>query len=226
MLNNRTEEELTHIASMALTLYNLSSTSGLKKLDDYLLRRSYITGYQASKDDLTVYAALPTAPSHEYVNVSRCGVSDEEFGVTVEGSLVATPPAADTKATKLCPVRYGIKKLQIMLTIVDDLVSIDDLIEEHLMVEPINEYVQSGDIVAFNKIYENNESDSILNYISSRISPDDDLKLTSPFTIDEFKDALFQMDSNKSPGPDGLNPTFYKKFWNLLGPEIFSTATF
>ena len=55
-------------------------------------------------------------------------------------------------SAKLCPVRYGIKKLQIMLTIVDDLVSIDDLIEEHLMVEPINEYVQSGDIVAFNKI--------------------------------------------------------------------------
>jgi len=27
--------------------------------------------YQASKDDLTVYAALPTAPSAEYVNVSR-----------------------------------------------------------------------------------------------------------------------------------------------------------
>lgn len=73
---------------------------------------------------------------------------------------------------------------------------------------------------------ENNESDSILNYISSRISPDDDLKLTSPFTIDEFKDALFQMDSNKSLGPDGHKPTFYKKFWNLLGPEIFSTTTF
>lgn len=39
-----------------------------------------------------------------------------------------------------------------MLTIVDDLVSVDDLIEEHLTAEPINEYVQSCDIVAFNKI--------------------------------------------------------------------------
>ena len=39
-----------------------------------------------------------------------------------------------------------------MLTIVDDLVSVDNLIEEHLMSEPINEYVQSCDIVAFNKI--------------------------------------------------------------------------
>ncbi|KAK9225300.1 hypothetical protein WN943_010341 [Citrus x changshan-huyou] len=53
---------------------------------------------------------------------------------------------------KLVPVGYGIKKLQIMLTIVDDLVSVDNLIEEHLMAEPINEYVQSCDIVAFNKI--------------------------------------------------------------------------
>ncbi|OAY61264.1 elongation factor 1-beta 1 [Manihot esculenta] len=55
-------------------------------------------------------------------------------------------------ASKLVPVGYGIKKLQIMLTIVDDLVSVDDLIEEHLTAEPCNEYVQSCDIVAFNKI--------------------------------------------------------------------------
>ncbi|XP_014502653.1 elongation factor 1-beta 2 [Vigna radiata var. radiata] len=55
-------------------------------------------------------------------------------------------------ASKLVPVGYGIKKLQIMMTIVDDLVSVDTLIEEHLTVEPCNEYIQSCDIVAFNKI--------------------------------------------------------------------------
>ncbi|XP_015058632.1 elongation factor 1-beta 2 [Solanum pennellii] len=55
-------------------------------------------------------------------------------------------------ASKLVPVGYGIKKMQIMLTIVDDLVSVDTLIEERLTEEPINEYVQSCDIVAFNKI--------------------------------------------------------------------------
>ncbi|XP_047308596.1 elongation factor 1-beta 2-like [Impatiens glandulifera] len=55
-------------------------------------------------------------------------------------------------ASKLVPVGYGIKKMQIMLTVVDDLVSVDDLIEERLTVEPINEYVQSCDIAAFNKI--------------------------------------------------------------------------
>ncbi|KAI9071458.1 hypothetical protein K1719_014246 [Acacia pycnantha] len=55
-------------------------------------------------------------------------------------------------ASKLVPVGYGIKKLTIMMTIVDDLVSVDSLIEEHLTVEPCSEHVQSCDIVAFNKI--------------------------------------------------------------------------
>ncbi|GAB2246180.1 hypothetical protein Droror1_Dr00001673 [Drosera rotundifolia] len=55
-------------------------------------------------------------------------------------------------AAKLVPVGYGIKKLQIMMTIVDDLVSVDTIIEERLTVEPCNEYIQSCDIVAFNKI--------------------------------------------------------------------------
>ncbi|XP_059636801.1 elongation factor 1-delta-like [Cornus florida] len=232
---------------MAVTFYNLSSESGLKKLDEYLLSRSYITGYLASKDDITVHAALSKPPSSEYVNVSRwfhhieallriSGVSGEGCGVTVERSApiteeaVATPAAVDTKASaaeddddddvdlfgeeteeekkaaeeraaavkasgkkkesgkssilldvkpwddetdmkkleeavrsiemegltwgasKLVPVGYGIKKLQIMMTIVDDLVSVDSLIEEKLTVEPIDEFVQSCDIVAFNKI--------------------------------------------------------------------------
>lgn len=95
---------------MAVTFYDLNSDTGLKKLDDYLLTRSYITGYQASKDDTIVYAALSKAPSSEYVNVSRwynhidallriSGVSAEGAGVVVEGSApVATPPVDDTKA--------------------------------------------------------------------------------------------------------------------------------
>ncbi|KAL7099282.1 hypothetical protein ACP275_09G073700 [Erythranthe tilingii] len=232
---------------MAVAFHDLVSAAGLKKLDDYLLSRSYISGYLASKDDLTVLAALPKAPSSDYVNVSRwynhieallriSGVSGEGSGVTIEGSApvseaIATPPVADTKASvaededddddvdlfgeeteeekaasearaaaakasgkkkesgkssvlldikpwddetdmkkleeivravemeglfwgasKLVPVGYGIKKLQIMMTIIDDLVSVDTLIEEVLTVEPINEYVQSCDIAAFNKI--------------------------------------------------------------------------
>ena len=87
---------------MAVTFHGLSSAAGLKKLDEYLLSRSYISGlvilipylnllfslfssivyiheiliqpcfrYQASKDDLTVYSAIPSMPAAEYVNVAR-----------------------------------------------------------------------------------------------------------------------------------------------------------
>ncbi|CAM8969564.1 hypothetical protein QQ045_003269 [Rhodiola kirilowii] len=55
-------------------------------------------------------------------------------------------------ASKLVPVGYGIKKMTIMMTIVDDLVSVDNIIEDYLTVEPANEYIQSCDILAFNKI--------------------------------------------------------------------------
>uniref|UniRef100_A0A6N2MHA7 Translation elongation factor EF1B beta/delta subunit guanine nucleotide exchange domain-containing protein n=1 Tax=Salix viminalis TaxID=40686 RepID=A0A6N2MHA7_SALVM len=210
---------------MAVAFSDLISASGLKKLDDYLLSRSYISGYQASKDDLTVFAAFSSTPAAEYVNVSRwythinallrisgveaegCGVAaaDEDdddddvdlFGEeTEEEKKAAEERAATIKASskkkesgkssvlldvkpwddetdmkkleeavrsvemeglfwgasKLVPVGYGIKKLTIMLTIVDDLVSVDTLIEERLTAEPFNEYIQSCDIVAFNKI--------------------------------------------------------------------------
>ncbi|KAI3869791.1 hypothetical protein MKW98_030972 [Papaver atlanticum] len=234
------------VIAMAVTFYNLSSKVGLENLDNHLKTRSYITGYQASKDDITVHAALKGAPSSEFINVSRwfnhieallriSGVSAEGSGVSVEGfapvaeESVATPSVTDAKPaedddddsdvdlfgeeteeekkaaeeraaavkasgkkkesgkssilldvkpwddetdmakleetvrsvqmegltwgmSKLVAVGYGIKKLQIMMTIVDDLVSIDSLIEDHLTSEPANEYIQSCDIVAFNKI--------------------------------------------------------------------------
>lgn len=53
---------------------------------------------------------------------------------------------------KLQTVVVGIKKLSIMMTIVNDEVSVDNLIEDFLTSEPNNEYIQSCDIVVFNKI--------------------------------------------------------------------------
>uniref|UniRef100_A0A0C9RPY0 TSA: Wollemia nobilis Ref_Wollemi_Transcript_28222_1172 transcribed RNA sequence n=1 Tax=Wollemia nobilis TaxID=56998 RepID=A0A0C9RPY0_9CONI len=231
---------------MALTFSNLHTEAGLKYLDEYLLSRSYITGYQPSKDDITVFCAVGKAPGSESVNASRWyqhiaallapSFSSKGVGVQVgadteqPSAAPETPPPAASKApaededddddvdlfgeeteeekkaaeersnsvkaaikskasgkssvlldvkpwddetdmkkleesvrsiemegllwgaSKLVPVGYGIKKLQIMMTIIDDLVSIDDLVEERLTAEPCNEYIQSCDIVAFNKI--------------------------------------------------------------------------
>lgn len=52
-------------------------------------------------------------------------------------------------ASKLVPVGYGINKLQIMCVIEDEKVSTDELTEK---IEAFEDYVQSVDIAAFNKI--------------------------------------------------------------------------
>lgn len=52
-------------------------------------------------------------------------------------------------AAKLVPVGYGINKLQIMCVVEDDKVSVDDLVEK---IQEFEDYVQSVDIAAFNKI--------------------------------------------------------------------------
>lgn len=52
-------------------------------------------------------------------------------------------------ASELKPVGFGIKKLSILSTIVDDLVSVDDLTEK---IEAFDDFVQSVDIAAFNKV--------------------------------------------------------------------------
>merc|ERR1711962_868247 len=52
-------------------------------------------------------------------------------------------------ASKLIPIGYGIKKLRVMCTVVDDLVSVDELSEK---IEEFEDYVQSCDVNAMNKI--------------------------------------------------------------------------
>lgn len=52
-------------------------------------------------------------------------------------------------ASKLVAVGYGINKLQIMCVVEDEKVSVDDLVEE---IQNFEDYVQSVDIAAFNKI--------------------------------------------------------------------------
>nr|CAD7264712.1 unnamed protein product [Timema shepardi] len=52
-------------------------------------------------------------------------------------------------ASKLVPLAYGIHKLQISCVVEDDKVSVDWLQET---IEAIEDYVQSVDIAAFNKV--------------------------------------------------------------------------
>lgn len=44
--------------------------------------------------------------------------------------------------------------------------------------------------------------------------------LTASFTAEVVKAAIFSMHPDKSSGPDGMNPTFYQKFWKIIGNDI------
>jgi hypothetical protein len=44
--------------------------------------------------------------------------------------------------------------------------------------------------------------------------------LSNPFTLVEIEEVVKASDGNKSPGPDGYNFAFVKKFWYLLKGEV------
>ena len=44
--------------------------------------------------------------------------------------------------------------------------------------------------------------------------------LSSEFTAEKVKVALFQMGHTKAPRPDGMNPLFYQKFWHIMGDDV------
>ena len=44
--------------------------------------------------------------------------------------------------------------------------------------------------------------------------------LVAPFTEKEIRDAIFDMDHNKAPGPDGFPAEFYQQFWDVIKGDL------
>ena len=44
----------------------------------------------------------------------------------------------------------------------------------------------------------------------------DNQTLIKPPTLKEIRTALFSIDSNKTPGPDGFGAGFFKTYWHIL----------
>jgi hypothetical protein len=49
----------------------------------------------------------------------------------------------------------------------------------------------------------------------TQVSPSENEFLTAPFTIEEVKEAIFQMEKDKAPRPDGFPAKFYQKFLKI-----------
>jgi hypothetical protein len=66
----------------------------------------------------------------------------------------------------------------------------------------------------------------VIDAIRHTENDEDNHRLTSPFTKEEFREAVFSMHPDKCPGPDGYNPGFYQHFWSTCSDDIFKDCIY
>ena len=53
-----------------------------------------------------------------------------------------------------------------------------------------------------------------------QVSVEENNLLTAPYSEDEVRKAVFQMEHNKAPGPDGFPAEFFQNFWDIIKPDL------
>lgn len=76
----------------------------------------------------------------------------------------------------------------------------------------------------FKELFEGHDSvrSAVVNMLNQVIDFEDNVQLTAPFCKEEFKEAMFSMQPNKCPSPDGFNLGFYQHFWSVCSDDIFT----
>ncbi|KAL0864587.1 hypothetical protein Bca101_043705 [Brassica carinata] len=65
-------------------------------------------------------------------------------------------------------------------------------------------------------------SPRLMEGIPSSVTDEMNAELTKPITEKEIKNAVFAMNPDKSPGPDGMTAAFYRQHWETIKPGVFS----
>nr|GEY38171.1 hypothetical protein [Tanacetum cinerariifolium] len=65
-----------------------------------------------------------------------------------------------------------------------------------------------------------NPIDDLDSLFSKVLSDSDAEYINRSVTDDEIRKALFEIDGNKAPGPDGYSAQFFKHAWNVVGSEV------
>jgi hypothetical protein len=53
-----------------------------------------------------------------------------------------------------------------------------------------------------------------------QVSQEENHLLIRPFTIEEVREALFQMEHNKAPSPNGFWTEFYQSCWEIIKDDL------
>lgn len=78
----------------------------------------------------------------------------------------------------------------------------------------------------FSQLFKTNDTEwnQVTSCISRRVSEAQNQVLISEVEEHEVKSALFSMHPEKTPGPDGMTPGFYKKCWHIVKTDVISTV--
>jgi hypothetical protein len=55
-----------------------------------------------------------------------------------------------------------------------------------------------------------------------QVSQEENDLMIRPFTMDEVEEAIFQMEHNKAPGPDGFPVEFYQSCWEIIKNDLMA----
>src|SRR4051812_30380107 len=59
-----------------------------------------------------------------------------------------------------------------------------------------------------------------------QVSDEENSFLSASYSEEEVKKAIFQMEHNKAPGPDGFPAEFYQKFWDVIKDDLMNLFGF
>lgn len=88
--------------------------------------------------------------------------------------------------------------------------------------EEVNELIAEYFIDIFS--FDRDSYPEVLQCVTSKISLDQNHQLIEPFTAMDVQEAILSMHPDKSPGPDGMNPTFFQKFYCIVGDDVSSAC--
>ncbi|CAA7020953.1 unnamed protein product [Microthlaspi erraticum] len=64
--------------------------------------------------------------------------------------------------------------------------------------------------------------DEALRYVTAQVTTDMNQALTKPPTNEEIKQAIYDINPEKAPGPDGMTSVFYHKFWEVTAKDVIA----
>lgn len=79
----------------------------------------------------------------------------------------------------------------------------------------------------FKELYTSNgpqQWEEVLDFVDCSVNSEMNDKLLSPVTLQEVKDAVFDLGATKAPGPDGFSGMFYQDQWELVQSILHDSA--